>query len=114
MSKVFVYEIDPIDLPFGTVDLQSLPIEHWGTAQSIAGIFTMLHSDGAYQDSPRFGFFLSLGSPQLGLWSFRKLHNNGTTVIISPVAIDFNKNASAYGFVDMDPYVDHGVYEVHR
>ncbi len=109
MTKVFAYEIGPIDLAFGTWDLDGLPLSRRVEAEAIEGIFTSLHPDTDYRDKPRFGFMPVPGSPNTEVWAFRKLDNNGTTVVVSPVPMDFGTLSAAYQ-IDMSPYKSHGVF----
>ena len=110
MFKVFAYEIGPIDIAFGTWDLAGLPMSRMVEAESLARIFTSLYPDEVYRDSPRFGFMPVPGSPNTEVWAFRKLDNNGTTVVVSPVPMDFGTLSDAYQ-IDMSPHKSHGVFQ---
>lgn len=111
MGAVFVYEIDPIDFPLGTVDMLGLTQTQWQEAAKISQIFTLLHPEEAYRGEVRYGFFFSIGSPSTELWAFRKLDNNGTTVVVSPMPIGFGALSDAYG-LEMLPHKTHGVFAI--
>jgi len=104
-KNYYVYEMPPIDLWHGTVDLDGLPLEFRERATSLGMIFSTLHSEDKWRNPPRFGFRYELGNCELQLWAFRKQENNGTTVIASPTPPNFDIHGE-------EPIVDHGIWLV--
>jgi len=84
--KVFVYHIPPVDFWAGSWAYNGLFPANQRLADEMLVLFDELHPE-RYRESARFGFNLSPEDCHTQMWGARKLDNNGTTVLISQVAL---------------------------